>query len=259
MRERSESVPNNLEYHSEPSDPKMIRNVCKQIFGENITPEQFAQELSLPISNIKAKMFPDYPHATEFTNHRFLTLRLDLVSLADQVIGHVTLAFQKNADDEPFLFIEERRLHETGHGLGLDLECQLENFCRNHNIWTIKNSPTSEPQVGQIGAYVWARYGYEFEFPDGADILRKTLIDYAQMSGITVENIDQLERPIDFARAQGYDEKGEIVPIGKNLLTKTNTQWYGCRELAMESQGTKDFINYLRERGREDLIKKYYS
>jgi hypothetical protein len=41
-------------------------------------------------------------------------------------------------------------------------------------------------------------------------------------------------------------------------LLNSNIQWKGVRDLKLDSPGTKDFIEYLKEKGRMDLVEKYF-
>ncbi len=45
--------------------------------------------------------------------------------------------------------------------------------------------------------------------------------------------------------------------MGKLSLLE-GSYWDGRRDLRFDSQGTKDFVAYLTQRGRHDLIEKYY-
>lgn len=263
MLNRFGETPNHNQLESEQDKPA-IEKISQKIFNKKISPEQFENELSIPNKKINARISPETLNAQQIDDTTsFLSLRLDLVYQGKQIIGHVELCFSKDKNEPPYLEIEERRLHETGQGLGLDLECVIEAFCRKHKIWTIKNEASSDPEINQIGAYVWACYGYEFDDPEtDLPILRDQLIDFAEKNGVTIAtditDINALTRPIHFAKLQGSDNKGQPVAIGKKFLTETKICWKGRRDLALNSPGTKDYIEYLKERGQEDLVKEYY-
>ena len=111
----------------------------------------------------------------------------------------------------------------------------------------------------EIGAYVWARCGFEFETTADAFAMMLNLTEYKVRNNITSERgLYSDNRPVDFATLKGEDKAGNIVPLGKDFLLNSNIQWKGVRDLKLDSPGTKDFIEYLKEKGRMDLVEKYF-
>ena len=252
---------------NEGSENKELEQVSKVLFGEPMTRKQLADKLSIPTKNLKADI-PEKSIDTfkEEPNVPAICFQVKLFDDKNRNIGDITLTFYKK-DNEIVLYIDKRRLYETGQGIGLELECVLENFCRTHDIWTIKNLASSivteDHEKREIGAYVWAQYGYEYDQPEEILELRNKLTDFAQTRQVILPDISMLNRPIDFARLTGTDADGKSIPIGKDFLINTNVFWHGRRDLALDehgehSQGTKDFIAYLKQRGRKDLADKYY-
>jgi len=256
-------------------NPKSIDN--KTLFGETkknlleeITREDVIKGLAMPEKdiiiddNIKLEIIncsenSDLPVAF---NNKMLTVDLPLLYVknnSNQKVADVFLCFGEKLNGERILFIANRLLKKQNEGLGLDLECKIESFCKEHKINSIYNKASSRDK--KVGAYVWARYGYEFADESQIENLRMKFYYFAIKQGIVITTfLENLKRPIDFALAQGVPQNGgEKVNIGKMFLLNSNIEWHGKRDLTPGSQGTKDFIAYLKERGREDLIEKYYA
>jgi len=172
--------------------------------------------------------------------------------------GYVSLLFGYEKQ-QPLMYVSIYEVKEQGKGIGLDSECQLEDFCRRHNIWTIENNSTSDKERGDVGGYVWALYGYEFGNESDIGHIIKNIIDFAAKNEIIIdeEALRACQRPIDFARFKGKNKNRDEVPVGKLSLLEYS-EWNGRRDLDFNSQGTKDFVAYLKQRGRDDLIEKYY-
>jgi hypothetical protein len=175
--------------------------------------------------------------------------------------GTMELYFGESKKGERIIYVAKRKLFYSNQksGLGLDIECQLENFCKKHEIATIYNIASSQEE-GDVGAYVWAKYGYEFADENAINRLRQAMMSIAGANNITLlVDAKNLKRPLDFANVKGKNNSGEEVNFGKEFLLNDEIAWDGKRDLTPGSQGTKDFIAYLREKGREDLIEKYYA
>jgi len=175
-----------------------------------------------------------------------------------EICGEMDFSFYED-EGKKILYIDAQELKEQKTGLGLEIECRLEKFCRDNSISTIYTRATSSSDKKFIGAYVHALHGYEFEWPGESSSLQSELNEYLAKRGIKIDTeIESLQRPIDFAVLKGRNREGRIVEVGKEFLTASNLNWEGRRDLAFDSPGTQDFIRYLEGKGRNDLIEKYF-
>ena len=242
----------------------------KKSLAEEFTEKEIKNGLAIPEKNITIgdNIKLDTLNSSETSGFPFTfkkeILTADLSLLQQESgslnnIGSIFLCFGEEIKGNKLLFIASRLLKKQKDGFGLDLECQIEIFCKKHGINFIYNKASSRDKKN--GAYVWARYGYEFADERQIESLRTSFYYFALKKGvIIIPFLENLKRPIDFALAKGVPkEGGEKVDIGKIFLLSNNSEWHGKRDLTPGSQGTKDFIAYLKERGREDLIDKYYA
>ncbi|MCL5011239.1 MAG: hypothetical protein M1127_03490 [Patescibacteria group bacterium] len=217
------------------------------------------KSLSSPQNKIEANIIlePENPIVREHRLHVSAVLLKQVSGEAPQYAGYISLFFHCDGKKNE-IYILSRELKEQGMGFGLDLECQIEDFCRRAGIWNIRNRPTTAP-YGYVGGYVWAKYGYEFD--DSSDVanVRDDIKRFAKEQNIIIKESDlnRCKRPIDFASLKGKNENGDELPAGKLSLLE-HSQWHGRRDLQFDSQGTKDFVAYLKQRGRRDLIEKFY-
>lgn len=147
---------------------------------------------------------------------------------------------------------------KRGHGIGIDIDWRLQQFCRQYGIQAMYNEAQTSPSHN--GAYVWALYGYEFANTEACDLLYKQLKYYALAQQVKLSHDPRFfDRPIEFANAKGTDANGVILPIGKMLLTNPHKRivWRGRRDVALESDGVHDFIAYAKKRGRDDIVLEY--
>lgn len=240
-----------------------LEQVSKKIFGEIINPQDLAVDLSIRTENttIDAEIAPLFPKIESDSNGIALLFRINLTSPDGYDLGYLYLRFCKINQENPFLHIPERRFKKTAQGIGLATQCAIEYFCKKYGITVIKNTATSSHESvekgGFIGAYVYARYGWDFDKPSEIIGLQSQLQAYAEERKISIPDDAQLDRPIDFARLKGTDRDGKSVDVGKKFLVNTNISWSGIRDLN-DARGTQDFVDYLKKRDREDLIKEYY-
>ncbi len=173
-------------------------------------------------------------------------------------------------EQEKIMEIELRELY-TGHkGSGLDLQCQIDEFCRKYNIKKQRNNAYSDEDEKMVGAYVWARYGYEFlddkekeemitEFTNYIKLLEGRGQKFIKKN----KNIKDIKTPRDIAEIIYTDDSGEDVYIGKDFLLAKNNNgrtiaWKGERDVSLKSKSTEVFIELLKSKNRDDLIKKHY-
>lgn len=239
---------------SEPDEQERIKKRELAIFGQELSPED--------LSNLHEIFGYGFRSAilVYSMKKRINEIGMTAVLFSDKdntmnYEGVIHLSFYNRG-----LFVRYRDIRKQKLGIGLEIECKLEKFCRNNDIWEINNIAASNPTKGEIGAYVWARYGYEFDRP--AEAFNLTIVEltgYLFKRDIEPEKrLYSSNRPIDLALLKGRDKEGRIVNVGKEFLINSNIEWHGKRDLSLDSQGTRDFLEYLRERGREDLIAKYF-
>jgi hypothetical protein len=250
-------------YHQEVAELESgeLRQRMIEVMGREISPAEINQLFCFP-----EKRMSGHALINRGKNENILEMSTILLKQQEsetEYAGIVNLAFRKYA--YPYLFIRRRELETTGEQIGLEIQCRLEKFCRDNGIWKIHNEAKSRPEnhLGDgnrqaVGAYVWARCGYEFEGRvDALGVLEKFL-EYAVRHGIEPQKkYVGFGRAIDYAKMTGKDREGNIVPLGKDFFLNTRVIWRGVRDLRLDSPGTKIFIEYLEEKGRADLIEKY--
>jgi len=255
----------------------------KKSLAEEFTKEEIIQGLSIPDKGIvvgenveiqsASKRDMRSPMAKSLFGDNVLKIEIFLFKKENDTLkpfSDMTFFLGEQINGEKIFFGNTLLLEKRDEGSGLDLECQREFFCKNHGIQTIYNRATSGS--GYVGAYVWAKYGYEFADEKERDSLAKDLSKFASNQGVKItQDLSDLKRPIDFARVESqileksrFFKKIKKIATGKKFLLNEGflndeIAWHGKRDLTPGSQGTKDFIAYLREKGREDLIQKYYA
>ena len=237
-----------------------VRLAMREVFGCHISDNEFEALFSLSAHSITH----DYALSTNKAVFAFSKVRapaLEFVSVlyrSNHPIGTVHITFVKEKDG---IKLEIRHRHlaaeHQGQGIGIDLEWRLQNFCRKYGISAMYNE--AKTMESYRGAYVWALYGYEFADPQDCDVLYKQIKYYALTHRIRfLHDPRHFNRPIHFARAKGIDADGEEVPIGKMFLTDTRgVSWLGRRDVALDSEGVRDFIEYAKTRGRNDILDEY--
>jgi len=232
-----------------------IQKLVHKIFKEQLTKKDFQNIFALEPYNL------DITTIVSPARDKLIvtTILSEESSARKKFAGYIELHFYPGETESPELHIEYREITSKAQGIGLDIQCQIDDFCRSHNINTIHNEAVTNPDRGMVGAYVWARYGYDFEYDTPPPHLLERIEAFAQKLRVTIHaDPNSLKRPIDFAKLEGTNEQGEPFPLGKEFLTKNECTWMGKKDLSPNSQSTQDFIMYLHERGREDLLKKYY-
>lgn len=173
-------------------------------------------------------------------------------------MGHVDLSFYKE-QGIPAVHIAERYVapEHQKQGIGVELECQIQHFAREHHIPTLYN--TAQTYIDRRGARVWARLGWDFRDKVQAEAMRGNLVSYAKRNNITpARDIDSLAVPYDFEMLTGVGPNGNVVQLGYDFLARQNIAWNGKRDVDPESPGNSIFLNYLKEKGYDDLIKVYF-
>lgn len=218
--------------------------------------------LSLPRHNIESHIIPSIESSPK-KEHQLSVLAVLIGCVPGKPLkysGYVDFYFYHNPKNhQPEIYIITHALMAQGEGVGLDMECRLEDFCRKHGVWTVKNRPTSVKEAGYVGGYVWALYGYEFVDETDVEAVKKDIRKFAREQEFSIDDdvLNQCERPVDFALLKGKDKNGGEAPVGKLALLESS-QWRGRRDLRFNSQGTKDFADYLILRNRLDLIEDYF-
>jgi hypothetical protein len=92
------------------------------------------------------------------------------------------------------------------------------------------------------------------------ELYREDINEFSSKRGVDILDADlvAIQRPIDIAKLKGWDKEKNIVDIGKEYLLE-NGGWMGVCDLSIDSQNTRDFVDYLYERKRNDLVQKYFS
>lgn len=168
------------------------------------------------------------------------------------------------------IFIDSRDIYSQREGIGLNLQVALEDLCNRANIKLIENVVKSSRKYRMIGAYVWTRFGYEFADSQEASNAKKDFLaslkpffrkqDFSQRIKPRIKKA--IKKPSSFLKVKLRNTKtGEIRDIGKEILLGEHSPitWHGKRVLDHSSESSKRFVRYLEEKGRHDLIEKYYS
>jgi hypothetical protein len=233
-----------------------------EVFSKEISQKDIDEIFCFPEEGIESQTLI-CPVNKDREKNAIETLSIIYSGEKSRYAGMANFYFSKR-DDKSSLYVILRELVNQGKGLGLDIECRLENFCRKNGIWEIKNNAATWPMKNAsrplVGAYVWARCGYEFDNLEEARTLIGSLEDYLRRHEIEPAiKLSKIKRPVDMATLKGKDRRGRVVDAGKMFLTSCPVEWHGRRDLRLDSQGTSDFVRYLRERSRNDLIEKYYN
>jgi ribosomal protein L23 len=240
----------------EKENKEEIRERMEELFAKEIAPQKINDLFVFPDKKIESRTFI-------CSGYRSHGIEIACILFTDQrgkreICGVINFSFYRDEDNN-LSYVDGRDLKEQKTGLGLDIECRLEKFCRDNGISAIYTRASSSSDKKFVGAYVHALYGYEFEWPGEFSDLGLKLNEYLLNKGIKIDaEIGSLQRPIDFATLKGTDRGGRVVEVGKEFLTTSDLTWEGRRDLALDSPGTQDFIKYLKEKGREDLIEKYF-
>jgi len=271
---RKERIEKLLALSEAQGDGEIIEKT-EEILGDKKALLDLQETLSLPDCQAKCSLLAVL--AEHHDIHRlqkssvldvFALLRDEKTKQVSSPMGYVHLTFGQYYNCPQELFIKTREFisEKQGHGLGLGLEYKIENFCREHNIWDIYNFSNSSSTgiFGHskfIGGYVWARMGYGFsltEYKDDIlDTWRKDLSEFANNKNIDiVSDLEKADRPFEISQIMGLDQDKHIVPVGKMFLM-SEMSWYGHRDLRYDSQSTADFVDYLKEKQRADLIKDF--
>ncbi|MCL5011240.1 MAG: hypothetical protein M1127_03495 [Patescibacteria group bacterium] len=264
-----------FEKPKEKADERTV-GLAKEIFNSEKALDDLRQELSVPDRKIGCSFDAKVEKVIRDGKNEFgvLQVRIYLAEKTDNAprqIGYFSFSFGKHHAVSQELYIEFNELigEKQDKGLGLELECKIENFCRSHNIWDIYNTATSAPAgvFGEsrfIGGYFWARMGFDFdEFKESTrhriESWRKDLIEFAQNKKIDIL-FDPLEltMPFEFAGAMGLDEDNHIVSLGKKFFIEGEIKWFGHKDLRFNSQCSRDFVGYLMLRNRFDLLEEYF-
>jgi len=252
-------------------NPEKIQIVAKSIFGPDLKMTELQNICAFPKRRIEAIVLPYFLEETtreDFYINYYLKKKAEQAgSKTEKYIGKVSLDFYKDCDNKEekkvALYIIGRKLEITGQGLGLELECQIEDFCRKKNINDIYNLAYSNSKKGYVGAYVWSKYGYSFRIPSRLKDLKNLICFYAKKNNfeIDLDDFNAAKTPLDIANLKSIDQNGNIIHLGKDFLSAKFTNeliWEGHRDLSFKSQGTKNFVRYLKQKGRDDLVRKYY-
>ncbi len=245
----------NAYYRNQKETPAgTIANRSKEIFGRDLRSEEINALFRFPERGLQSQTMMQ---AGEKEN--LLEVFSALYSLRHgepEYAGSARLAFRNPGNLN--MLIRHIDLVKTGEGAGLEIICRLEDFCRRNNIREIHCIANSKPieksgkteRHPNVGAYFWARCGFEFANLDELLAVRQKLDRYLLAHNIELErDIGTLKRPIEFAKLRGTDTEGNIIPVGKIFLTSTDIEWEGIRDLEPNSQGTRDFAEYLKEKG----------
>lgn len=244
--------------------PDVERKEMEQaLFGKKIPDTEYTTTLlSIPRCNIEA----DNLHLICDKSKQALNMDANLRA-EGKTVGEVHLSFFRQ-DEETVLDIKHIELipEFQGRGIGLDLQCQIEDFCRKSGIKTIQLTTQTGLRSGRAplrtGAYVWAQYGFEFdEAPQFIPYLKTKLIEYVSKRKVSIpkKTIQKLEKSIDFAQLEGTDAQERKIHVGKEFLSNTKLNWRGKKDLSPDSPETQQFVAYLKKRGRDDLIERYFS
>lgn len=162
---------------------------------------------------------------------------------------------------EKYIYVHERRSFVPG--LGLDIECMLDNIALKYGFSAIRNTARTLPEKNYYGGYIWTKYGYEFADQNEKNELLEKLLAYAKRENITpLHEPIEVQYPWEFAAIEGKNEQGEIVPLGVDFLSKEDCMWEGVRYIHDKSQplspSDEVFLKYLRKKGRDDLADERY-
>ena len=244
---------------------KRLRNLMEEVFGREIYAEEIGNIFEIPkrYFSVATLVYFLERSCDEIGTTSVLFYKTSDGSLLYQ--GVINLSFFGKK-----LFIRRRELVVQEKGVGLEMQCRLEKFCRENNIWKIYNIAASEAvdekaffqkQYRQKGAYVWARYGYEFDCSNNNPLrMLEKFVEYCHNHKIKPNgSFYFLEgKPFDLTLLKGTDIDGNLVDLGKFFLLNSDVEWWGVKNLVLDSWGTRCFIDYLRGRGREDLFEKYF-
>lgn len=245
--------------------------IHQEIFGQEISPNEFEKIFTFKIDKNR-----EFVAKAEFQKWELDTpvllveFKIDLYVQKNRVC-QTRKAIMHFKPGEVFVW---KRVLKTA-GAGLISQVHLEAFCRKYGIKVIKNLSSTRPEdkfydePEMIGAYVWGKYGYEFDNNSSREDLRKFFEQYCQDDYYQpAQSPDELKHPWNFCELKGYKildgENGletlaeEADPLGKIILTDTDEtiEWDGKKELnAAPMPGDRVFINYLRQRNRADLAR----
>ncbi|MCX6762190.1 MAG: hypothetical protein NT093_00195 [Candidatus Moranbacteria bacterium] len=149
-----------------------LKQRMSEVLGKEIAPGEINQLFQFPERGIESQtLMSTGEHSNYLETETILYTRKNGEA---QLAGRTNLAFIKGAN--PILLIRYCELEKTGEQLGIEIQCRLEKFCRDNGIWEILNVARSQPanyfgrgNRSEIGAYVWALCG--FEFNSGAEAL----------------------------------------------------------------------------------------
>ena len=264
-------MPENFEKRDDRTGGELAE-LTKEIFGDERALDELRQELSIPERGIECSLEKvNFDKEENFNGLQVRAYFTEKINDASSPIGYFVFSFGKHCTVPQELYVEFGELVEEkqGKGLGIELECRIENFCRQHNIWDIYNTPTSAPAgvFGKskfIGGYVWACMGFNFDklkedAKNRMESWRNDIIEFAQNKKIFIL-FDPLEltRPFEFANAMGLDEDNHIVNLGKKFFIDGEVKWRGHKDLRFNSQDTKDFVDYLMLRNMFDWVEEYF-
>lgn len=176
------------------------------------------------------------------------------------------------------LVLEKNNLHLRDDlqnaGIGTAIHEQEEEWCRKNGIQYC----TLETE--NVGGYVWAMMGYNFQDTSDRENIQQDLIRYCRKHQLTlyrdlqVANIDPQEQKQlleeqrekwnqlgrhgtswEMASLVAYDRTGTSVRVGKEVMV--GSYWSGIRDLDPNSRSTRQhrlYMRYLRERNSGEAI-----
>lgn len=241
-----------------------LKNLIKKTFGRDVCAEEISEifQVSGRYFSVATLVYSLERMGTEVGTTSVFFYKTSDGQLLYQGTTH--LSFSKGS-----LFIRKRELALQKEGIGLEIQCRLEKFCRENKIWEIRNIAASEPMkqnsffqnyYRRIGAYVWARYGFAFDYAqtNSLELLEK-FVGYCLEQKVEPENFSFFsDRPLKLALLDGFTQEGQKIKIGKQFLLNSDIEWWGIKDLSPDSLDTKEFLTYLEERDRQDLIKRYF-
>lgn len=243
----------------------------KRYFGRTLDKEEYKKICSLESFGLKSEILVFQNEYDWGTARREPENSLDLLTLyydenrdgTKNFAGFSRIGFWIEGEDrQRAMYVHYVKFEKDYQKLelGMELTLKREKFCQEQGIGIIRGE--AETFIENVGAYATAiRGGYEFESEAEVERIREEFEHFAGSEySLDEELLESLKRPYDFACCLLKDEQGVSKPIGKEFFLdlENGVYWHYQIRIPLAGRALEERLEYLKRKGRDDLIKEYY-